>query len=161
MRGSATVWRRGPVFRMPSACSGKADLQGAYAEAWSSWMPLRMQLSGIVRLLDGIDRGEDATRRNPPRRFLILLSAVTGNKPTCAHSGTITTAFSRRGLGRGVGDSGPIDQLNSSLFPFQVFLLGGDRLAQGPDMPSEQVRSIAERVGEVVGWLPSGLDEDG
>ena len=62
-------------------------------------------------------------------------------------------------LGRGVVTVVPLTSSTSRVLPFQVFLpseaigLPKDSKAQ-----AEQVRSIAvERVGEVVGWLPSGL----
>ena len=53
---------RGPlVFRMHPPAR-KADLQDAYAEAWSSWDASEDATVWDSAVADGIDRGEDATR---------------------------------------------------------------------------------------------------
>ena len=62
-------------------------------------------------------------------------------------------------LWRGAGTVIPLTSSTSRVLPFQVFLPSeATGLPKDSKAQAEQVRSIAvERVGEVVGWLPSGL----
>ena len=100
-------------------------------------------LRGEIRLVDFAPSvGSEANKRRPA----LIVSNDHAN-----------AAAAR--LCRGVVTVVPLTSSTSRVLPFQVFLpseaigLPKDSKAQ-----AEQVRSIAvERVGEVVGWLPSGL----
>ena len=97
-------------------------------------------LRGEIRLVDfDPSVGSEANKRRPA----LIVSNDHAN-----------AAAAR--LGRGVVT---VTSSTSRVLPFQVFLPSeATGLPKDSKAQAEQVRSIAvERVGEVVGWLPSGL----